>query len=270
MADDSPSANYTETKRAVIKMRNELTVAIPNGLEASKEAKSRNGFRHVSLSLHDESRLVFHTDRDARGAQQFRLLRRNLTRDFQNGGVLIVTSPGMGDGKTFTCLNLCACLANSGEPTLLVEADFRRPRARKILGSPIEPPGVEEAFEGKIEPRKAIHFIPELSLHAATVAKIPENPSRSVNGEGARQFLQWARQSFRWIVLDAAPVLPCADAVELLPLADAALLVMRIQSTPRELGRRAVELLGSHLHGVVLNEATIDSNPHYRHLHPSY
>jgi Mrp family chromosome partitioning ATPase len=44
----------------------------------------------------------------------------------------------------------------------------------------------------------------------------------------------------------------------LLPFADAVLLVIRAQSTPRELSRRAFEALGKRLHGVIFNAATID------------
>jgi Mrp family chromosome partitioning ATPase len=71
-------------------------------------------------------------------------------------------------------------------------------------------------------------------------------------------------------VLDAPPVLPAADVPELLPFADAALLVIRAQTTPRELAKRAIEMLGKQLRGVVFNEVTVDSNPHYRYLSQYY
>jgi Mrp family chromosome partitioning ATPase len=67
-------------------------------------------------------------------------------------------------------------------------------------------------------------------------------------------------------VIDSPPVLPAADVTQLAALADATLLVVRAQSTPRDLVVRACELLGDHLFGVVLNEATVESNPYYRHL----
>jgi hypothetical protein len=56
----------------------------------------------------------------------------------------------------------------------------------------------------------------------------------------------------------------------LLPFVDAVLLVVRAQSTPRELSKRAFEMLGKRLHGVIFNEATIDSNPYYGYLDQSY
>jgi Mrp family chromosome partitioning ATPase len=231
---------------------------------------SSNGFRHLTLPLSEESRLVFQTDPGGMPAEQFRLLRRTLRQGFAAGAVLMITSPGAGDGKTLTCLNLSACLASSGDTTLLVEADIRRPTLRNICGDAIESPGIEDAWAGKAEPRQAIHLIEELSLHMALVAKVPDNPSRLINGPGVRQFIAWARENFHWVVMDCPPALPTADVAGLLPLADAALLVIRAQSTPRELSRRAFELLGTRLHGVIFNAATVDSNPYYGYLGPHY
>jgi capsular exopolysaccharide synthesis family protein len=209
---------------------------------------------------------VFHTDPYGLTAEQFRLLRRTLSQESATGAVLMITSPGVGDGKTLTSLNLCTCLADSGEPTLLVEADVRRPTVGRVLGCAIEPPGIEDALAGNVEPSKAIHLIEGLSFHAAMVAQIPSDPSRLVNGAMVRQFLAWAREHFRWVVLDAAPVLPAADVSELLNITDGAILVIRAQSTPRELSKRAIEVLGKRLYGVIFNEVTIDASPYYRYL----
>ena len=233
-------------------------------------AKPSNGFRHLTFPASEESRLVFQIDPHGLAAEQFRLLRRTLKQEFPSGAVLLITSPGEGDGKTLTSLNLSACLASSSEAALLVEADFRRPTLEKIWGGAIQPPGIEDAWTGKTEPHKTVHVIDKLSLHAAVVTRIPENPSHLVNAPGARQFIQWARENFHWVVIDSPPVLPAADVSELLPLADAALLVVRAQSTPKELSRRAFEMLGTRLHGVIFNAATVDSNPYYGYLGPRH
>jgi protein-tyrosine kinase len=267
-AGSSPSKPEVPSSGSLSTIENLSTPALPRPDIHSEAGKSPNGFRRLVLPFREESRLVFQTDPHGVPAEQFRLLRRTLRHAFAAGGVLMITSPGEGDGKTLTSLNLSACLGSLGDATLLVEADVRRPTVRNIWGGAIKPPGIEDAWAGKVEPRQAIHLIEELSLHVALVAKIPENPSRLVNASGVKQFLVWARENFRWVVLDAPPVLPAADVAELLPLVDAALLVIRAQSTPRELTRRAFEMLGTHLHGVIFNAATVDSNPYYGYLGP--
>jgi Mrp family chromosome partitioning ATPase len=242
----------------------EVVTAEPS--ERTRIAASSNGFRHLSLSrLNDkESRLVFQTDPNGFAAEQFRLLRRKLREEFPAGAVVLITSPAMGDGKTLSAINLCAGLAETGDLTLLVETDIRRPAIRGMLGDAVEAPGLEDALEGKVKPSQVIHWVEELKFHAAVVTKIPERACQLITE--VKPFVSWARKRFRWVVLDATPVLPAADTSELLPLADVALLVIRAHTTPRELSRRAIEMLGKRLRGVIFNEATVDSNPHYRYL----
>lgn len=239
-------------------------------LAPSRDFGSVNGYRHLNLLANEESRLVFQIEPNGLAAEQFRLLRRNLAREFETGAVLLITSPAMGDGKSLTSVNLASCLAESGQPTLLIEADIRRPSIRPIFGSAIEPPGVEDVLALNVEPRRVVHGIKELNLYAAIVTRIPYNPAQLIGGPGVKRFLAWARENFLWIVLDAPPTLPAADVSELLRFADAAVLVVRAQSTPRELAKQSVEILGKHLRGVIFNEVTVDSNPHYRYLNNYY
>ena len=222
--------------------------------------------RHVTLPPRKNSRLIFHTDPHGMAAEQFRLLRRKLTQEFSDGGVLMVTSPTVGDGKTLTSINLCSCLAELHEPTLLIEADLRRPTVGEVLSCPPEPPGMEAVLSGEAQPAEAIHLVEHLGFHAAMVARLSRDPSQLINGGGFRRLLGWARQHFRWIVLDASPVLPAADVADLLPQADCVLLIIRADSTPRELSKRTFEILGKHLRGVIFNGASIHSNPYYRYL----
>jgi capsular exopolysaccharide synthesis family protein len=263
----APYSSSRSFFKAVRKPHWELPAA--ERLEPSRDSKSPSppdGFRHLALLAGEESRLVFPTNPNGLAAEQFRMLRRTLIRESDTGAVLLITSPAAGDGKTFTSVNLASCLAESGSPTLLVEMDVRRPKIAEVLSRGIEPPGLEDALAGKVEPPRVVHGIRELNLYVAMVAKTPENPSRLVSGPGIKRFLAWAREHFLWVVLDAPPVIPVADVTELLPLADAALLIVRAQGTPRELAKRAVEMMGKHLRGVIFNEVTVESNPHYRYM----
>jgi|GEM_PF-612849 len=241
-------------------------VETPALKEVGAEEVRGDGFRRVSSVLREEARLVFHSDPMGNAAEQFRLLRRRLSQDFPRGAVIMITSPAAGDGKTMTALNLAACLADSGDATLFVEGDLRRPTASKILGCAVEPPGLEYALLGVEEPHKVVHFVENLSLHAALVTTVPKDPSHLLTGNGIKNFLAWAHRRFSWIVIDTAPVLPSADVSDLLPKVEAALLVVRAQITPTELSKRAIEMLGKHLHGVIWNDATIHSAPYYRYM----
>ena len=233
---------------------------------AEKVAPAARGFRQIKLADAEDSRLVFQNDRHGLAAEQFRFLRRTLEQKFPKGGVVLVTSPAPRDGKTLTTLNLAACLADSGRATILLEGDIRQPSFHRLLGGNDGVPGIEDALAGSVRPEEAIQVVEELKLHVAMVSTPPTDPSHLVNGSGAKNLLAWARGEFHWVVIDSPPVLPAADVAQMATLADATLLVVRAQSTPRDLVVRACEVLGDHLFGVVLNEATVESNPYYRYL----
>src|SRR3989304_9683219 len=70
-------------------------------------------------------------------AEQFRTLRyivEQLHKD-ANLQVVAVSSPGAGDGKTTTAINLAGALAQAPDArVLLVDADLRQPSVSKYLG----------------------------------------------------------------------------------------------------------------------------------------
>jgi capsular exopolysaccharide synthesis family protein len=237
------------------------------GVPPESKAESRGlECQNIKLASPVDGRLVFKTDPNGLAAEQFRFLRRNVEQKFPNGAVLLVTSPAPNDGKTLTTLNLCSCLADSGRSMLLFEADIRQPALYKFLDDTDSALGVESALAGVASPSQVLHFVKELSLYVSIVKKSPADPSRLIGGAEMKRLVKWAKERFYWVVIDSPPVLPAADVTHLAELADATLLVVRAQSTPRDLTARAIELLGDNLSGVILNEANIETTPYYRYL----
>ena len=83
-------------------------------------------------------------------ADQYRGLRHTIERLHRDSGlqVLAVTSPGAGEGKTVTTLNLAASLAQSPDTRILViDADLHRPSVAEYLGiAPPHSPGLSDVI----------------------------------------------------------------------------------------------------------------------------
>ena len=226
-------------------------------------------YRNVNLNVNGNSRLVFLTEPAGLAAEQYRLLRRRMTSRFPQGAMLLVTSPTPGDGKTLNAINLAWCLAEGDGPTLLLEADLRQPTVAKVLGcSPLD--GVEAALLGEAEPETVVWTVSGSPLCVAMAAKGQSQPARILKDPRLRKFMGWAKNKFRWTVVDAPPVFPAADVAELCPLVDAALLIVRARKTPQDLVLKSFEVLGDRLTGVILNEATLCLDSHYRYLDHDY
>lgn len=231
---------------------------------AHAPAFSPNGFRKLDLQLGPNSRMVFQAMPNSIAVEQYRLLRRGLAEHFPQGGTLLITSPGKGDGKTLNAINLAWCLAENSSPTLLAEVDLRQPSIARVLN--FNPnPGIESALSGEWQPESVVGAVADMPLHVAAVSKAQMDPVRLLKSPAAKNFLEWARSKFKWVVLDAPPVIPAADVAELSPLVDAIVMVVRVRTTPRDLVRRSFEIVGDRLRGVILNEASLcwDSYYHY-------
>jgi Mrp family chromosome partitioning ATPase len=226
---------------------------------------SSNGFRKIELTPDENSRMVFQTDPNGIAIEQYRLLRHNLTEQFPQGGILMITSPAKGDGKTLNAINLAWCLAESNSPTLLAEFDLRQPAIGSSLG--IRPsPGVESALSGEVSPESVVLSVNGLPLYIAAAAKAVRHPLAVFKSPATTEFLAWARKKFRWVVMDAPPVIASADVPELAPMSDAVLMVLRVHSTPRELVQKSYQLVGQRLRGVILNEANLCWDSYYRYM----
>jgi Mrp family chromosome partitioning ATPase len=92
------------------------------------------GRRVITIRSNKKSRLVFLTEPTGLAAEQYKMLRRRLCTLHPHGGAMLITSPGPGEGKTLTSVNLAWCLADAGHHTCLVDLDFRAPGISPALG----------------------------------------------------------------------------------------------------------------------------------------
>lgn len=234
-----------------------------------ENAMTQNGFKKLDVVPDPNTPIVFRNGLGGFAAEQYRVLRQRLTQQHPDGARILLTSPMQGDGKTLSSINLAWALAETGSRTLLVEVDLRGPSLERVLGCRAAY-GVESAFQGKVEPKLAVGKVRGLPLYLAAAAKAQQHPVAILKSEGTRKFLEWAAGEFQWVILDAPPVLMAADVVELCPLTDLVLLVVRARATPSQLVRKSCETLGDRLSGVILNEATLCTDSHYRYLSGYY
>ena len=81
-------------------------------------------------------------------SEQYRLARTKIIQHPRQPRIIQVSSPGPGDGKTITAINLAGALSlKTGGAVLLVDGDFRRSVVHSHLGLPAGP-GFAEVLAG--------------------------------------------------------------------------------------------------------------------------
>jgi capsular exopolysaccharide synthesis family protein len=208
------------------------------------------------------------TEPSSPAAESYRSLRTSLqfARQEQQLRSLVVTSPGVGEGKTATLANLGVVFAQAGERVVLVSCDLRRPRIGEFFGLD-EHEGLSSVLLGERTLDEALLPVPDhdrLSLLPA--GPVPPNPAELLNSTKAREIFTRLRDKYDLVLIDSPPVLPVTDAAILSQYADATVMLAAAGQTRRSDLHRAVEKLdqvGATILGTVLNKVTRQSGRYY-------
>jgi capsular exopolysaccharide synthesis family protein len=223
-----------------------------------------------------EPGLLLHTDVPAEFEEAIRAVRTSLVFASAAEGcrMVIVTSPGPGEGKSVIAVNLAVSLAQLGRRTLLVDTDFRRPQQHEHLGMDLEP-GLSNALAGEAPIEAVIRPAGVSGLSVIPAGKAPPRPADLLGSERFQGLVASWRDRFDWIVCDAPPVLPVADTLVTAQQMKDALFVVESGRTSRRAAREALGRLdhaGVQVLGVVLNKTAVNRHPYYYapYYHRSY
>lgn len=189
--------------------------------------------------------------------EAYRTLRASLlfSRERDDGNVILLTSSIPQEGKSTTAINLARALAESGDPTLVIDFDLRRSSVHSQLRLYREP-GLADYCSRDVKLDLILQSTREANLSAVTSGKRPPNPPALIGSRAVARLLEECRQRFTWIVLDAPPIASVTDPLLLSKLADMVLMVVRYNQVDRKLARRSVTALRraeGRVVGVVLN-----------------
>jgi receptor protein-tyrosine kinase len=180
-------------------------------------------------------------------AEQYRALRLMIEQKHKtdNLSVIAVSSPGVGDGKTTTAINLAGALAQGTDNSvLLVEADLRRPSIAQVLGFSSSGIGLVDAI---LDPTLALSDIvqtrPPFNLSVVLSGQTPPSPYEVLKLPRLGALLDEAREHFDYIVLDTPPLVPVQDCRVLARWVDGVVLVVAADHTPRALIEAALDIL---------------------------
>ena len=217
--------------------------------------------------------LVSLTSPSSFAAERYQGLRMTVERlkALRDVRVVAVTSPGAGDGKTVTSINLAGALAHGAKArVLLIDADLRRPTVAARLGlADADAGGLVDAITNNgtrvQDVTRTVNGF-NLAVIPAGVTAVPIHELlRSVRLENV---LNEARQLYDFVVLDTPPLLPVFDTALLARLVDGVFVVVAANRTPRKMLGEALNLLDpAKVLGIVFNG---DARPLFGYYDSTY
>jgi capsular exopolysaccharide synthesis family protein len=171
--------------------------------------------------------------------------------------IITITSAFESEGKTTVAAYLSSTASLvSQDFYLLIDGDLRRPKLHREF-SIENGKGFSDAIITHGEIADILHKTNYPNLHLITAGKTVANPMSLLSSDYLVFMMENISDHYRMIFIDGPPVTPVPDSLRLAQISDGVILVVRAGKTPREVVKRAVNLLRErkcNILGIVLND----------------
>jgi len=211
--------------------------------------------------------LVLDEGAESPHAEAYRVLRTNLlfSRKDDKLNTVAVVSAGAGEGKSTTVFNLASVFAQSGQRTIIVDSDLRRPTLHKMFHV-TNNLGLtnyllkQNTLEEVIQTSK----IPSLDFLAS--GKLPSSSLGILSSAQMKDLITELKQRYDFVFFDSPPIMGVSDASILASEVDMTLQVIQYRRYPQPMNIRAkqlIEKVGGNLVGIVLNNINMSQDESY-------
>ena len=206
--------------------------------------------------------------------EALRSVRMSLTYAHGTAGTFIttITSPGLGDGKSFVSHNLAKSFARSGYRTLLIDGDTRRGHLHRTLGV-VRRPGLLDYLSGSVRRDQMVQSVPALGIDfIACGTRNAGGPEMLASAQMA-QLVMSLKAEYSVVIIDSPPLGAGVDPMVLAALCGSMVMVLRTGVTDRELAESRlhdVHRLPIRVLGAVLNDVKPEGLYRYYSYLPGY
>jgi polysaccharide biosynthesis transport protein len=200
-------------------------------------------------------------------AEAYRVLRTNLlfSRKEDKLNTVAVVSAGAGEGKSTTVFNLASVFAQSGQRTLVVDSDLRRPTLHKMLHLSNNR-GLTNYLLKQNALEEVIQTTSLPTLDFLSSGKLPSSSLGILSSAQMRDLISELKQRYDFVFFDSPPIMGVSDASILASEVDMTLQVIQYRRYPQPMNIRAkqlVEKVGGNLVGIVLNNINMSQDESY-------
>ncbi len=215
------------------------------------------------------------TDPDSAAAEAYNFVAASLLHAVGEGAeaVVLVTSPGEGDGKTVTAVNIAVAVARGGREVIIVDGDERVRGLTRWFGAP-HAAGLTDLGHGRKYEECSSLLV---GWSGAAFSFVPsgspvENTAGFFRSSEFGHALASLRERGALVILDSPPTLVVSDTLAMAPHVDGVVLVVRQGTALRaiEETRDRIASAGTPILGYVFNRAHHRSASHYGYEYGEY
>ena len=207
--------------------------------------------------------------------ESYKLLRTNIefTSIDKELQVLAVTSSDSAEAKTTTAINLAKVMAAQKNRVLLIDCDLRIPDVHKVLKLNNRLGLTNALINHETDITSLAKYMQSVKvsngindLFVMTSGSTIPNPLEVLSSKRFKELINVLKEHFNFIVIDAPPVLPIADAIPISLAADGVLFCIASHQTQKERAVTAITQLqraNVNIIGTVLTMIPSSKNRYY-------
>ncbi|MBR5542543.1 MAG: CpsD/CapB family tyrosine-protein kinase [Oscillospiraceae bacterium] len=178
----------------------------------------------------------------------------------ENKKVVAFTSAMANEGKTTTCLNMGIAFAQTGNKTLIIDMDMRKPRVHRYFEIPSSP-GLSDRL-GNFTKELPISKTEYDNLYVLPVGTIPPSPPELLMSSALDGILEKLKDEYDYIFIDTPPIHVVTDLAIIASKLDGIVFIVRENETLIEVVKQSIENLervSAKVLGFIVNDSVGDS-----------
>ncbi|MBC7557561.1 MAG: polysaccharide biosynthesis tyrosine autokinase [Chryseobacterium sp.] len=179
-----------------------------------------------------DSKIVIHDNDKGNISESFRMLRTNinfmLSKIKGRAKIIFVMSTIVGEGKTFTTLNLASVIALSNKKVLLIGGDIRKANSNEYVNQNLGNGLSDFLMDNFLQVPDVIERSLEGNFDILNSGTVPSNPSELIMNGRFDEIFAYATDNYDYVIVDTAPITMVTDTLLLSHYADLCLYVIKL------------------------------------------
>lgn len=210
---------------------------IKDGKSKKKKKKHKGEEKVLKLSLDKNAPFAY--------SEAYKSLRTNINFISSTSDVksIVITSAIPQESKSNVAVNMAINMASEGKKVILIDCDLRKPVLHKYLRVGGNKQGLSDVLASRAKLDDCIVGFKDVKIHLLPAGTVPPNPSEMLSQERMKKLVDFFKEQYDFVILDAPPVSVVTDAAVLGHYVDGAILVVRSKFAPKETIKLAVRKL---------------------------